>query len=122
MRCSVCLEVKMLHCRRCSGLGRLNTECRMPPATTGLHPQPTGQGAAQALGPHPGDQRLISRSLRAALALEALGKRSRPCFPTLLNLAATGISQLQTWQRQVLAKRPAEQTVSFATRKRPGDP
>ncbi|MEI6111657.1 MAG: hypothetical protein WCP63_08295 [Cyanobium sp. ELA712] len=25
------------------------------------------------------DQRLISRSLRAALDLEALGKRSRPC-------------------------------------------
>lgn len=86
MRCSVCLEVRMLHWRRCSGLGRLNTEYRMrnaeyrmPPAAAGLHPQPTGQGAAQALGPHPGDQRLISRSLRAALDLEALGKRSRPC-------------------------------------------
>jgi len=30
MRCSVCLEVRMLHWRRCSGLGRLNTECGMP--------------------------------------------------------------------------------------------
>ena len=78
----------------------------MPPAA-GLHPQPTGQGAAQALEPQPGDQRLISRSLRAALDLEALGE----ALPTLLNLAASGISQLQTWQRQVLAKRPGEQTV-----------
>jgi hypothetical protein len=52
-------------------------------------------------------QRLISRSLRAALDLEALGSSN----PTLLELAATGISQLQAWQRQVLAKRPAEQTV-----------
>ena len=77
----------MLHWRRCSDLGRLNqaeyripnTEYRIPNAAAGLHPQPTGQGAAQALGPHPGDQRLISRSLRAALDLEALGKRSRPC-------------------------------------------
>ena len=36
---------------------------------------------------------------------------TREALPILLNLAATGISQLQTWQRQVLAKRPAEQTV-----------
>jgi hypothetical protein len=70
----------MLHWRRCSDLGRLNqAEYRIPNAAAGLHPQPTGQGAAQALGPHPGDQRLISRSLRAALDLEDLGKRSRPC-------------------------------------------
>ena len=42
MRCSVCLEVRMLHWRRCSDLGRLNTECGMrnaeyrllPPAST----------------------------------------------------------------------------------------
>ena len=43
MRCSVCLEVRMLHWRRCSDLGRLNqaeyripnTEYRLlPPAST----------------------------------------------------------------------------------------
>jgi ribonuclease PH len=36
MRCSVCLEVKMLHWRRCSDLGRLNTEYRMPNAECGM--------------------------------------------------------------------------------------
>jgi len=36
---------------------------------------------------------------------------SRSELTTLLDLAATGISQLQSWQRQVLAERPAEQTV-----------
>ena len=36
MRCSVCLEVRMLHWRRCSGLGRLNTEYRMRNAEGGI--------------------------------------------------------------------------------------
>ncbi len=34
VRCSAGLEVKMLHWRRCSGLGRLNAECRLLPAST----------------------------------------------------------------------------------------
>ena len=34
VHCSVCLEVKVPHWRRCSGLGRLNAECRLLPAST----------------------------------------------------------------------------------------
>ncbi len=35
MRCNTCLELKMLHWRRCLGLGRLNAEFRLlPPAST----------------------------------------------------------------------------------------
>ena len=41
----------------------------------------------------------------AAVSVGLVGGRA------LLDLASTGISQLQAWQRQVLAERQAEQTV-----------
>jgi ribonuclease PH len=54
-----------------------NAECRLlPQAST---PSRQARELLKRSARTQGDQRLISRSLRAALALEALGKRSRPC-------------------------------------------
>jgi len=54
-----------------------NTEYRLlPPAST---PSRQARELLKRSGRTQGDQRLISRSLRAALVLEALRKRSRPC-------------------------------------------
>ena len=71
--CSVCLEEEVPAWRRGSGHGWLSAEYRLLPAST-----PTRQrrewmklsGRTQEI------QRLIGRSLRAALDLEALGERS----------------------------------------------
>ena len=71
--CSVCLEEEVPAWRRGSGRGWLSAEYRLLPAST-----PTRQrrellklsGRTQEI------QRLIGRSLRAALDLEALGERS----------------------------------------------
>ncbi len=71
--CSVCLEEEVPRWRRGSGSGWLSAEYRLLPAST-----PTRQprellklsGRTQEI------QRLIGRSLRAALDLEALGERT----------------------------------------------
>jgi ribonuclease PH len=53
-----------------------NAECRLLPAST---PSRQVRALLKRSGCTQEIQRLISRSLRAALDLEALGKRSRPC-------------------------------------------
>ena len=54
-----------------------NSECcLLPPAST---PSRQAKELLKRSGRTQEIQRLISRSLRAALDLEALGKRSRPC-------------------------------------------
>ncbi len=81
-----------------------NAECRLlPPAST-----PSRQ-ARELLKRSGRTQEISPDQPQPACCPRSRGPRE--ALPTLLNLAATGISQLQTRQRQVLAKRPAEQTV-----------
>jgi hypothetical protein len=101
----------MLHWRRCSGLGRLNTESRIPNAACRLlPPASTPSRQARELLKRSGRTQEISPDQPQPAGCPR-SRGPREALPTLLNLAATGISQLQTRQRQVLAKRPAEQTV-----------
>ena len=71
--CSVCLEESVPRWRQGSGLGWLSAEYRLLPGST---PQRQSREVLKLSGRTQEIQRLIGRSLRAALALDALGERS----------------------------------------------
>ena len=71
--CSVCLEEEVPRWRRGAGLGWLSAEYRLLPAST---PSRQGRELMKLSGRTQEIQRLIGRSLRAALDLEILGERS----------------------------------------------
>lgn len=71
--CSVCLEEEVPRWRRGSGRGWLSAEYRLLPAST---PTRQSRELMKLSGRTQEIQRLIGRSLRAALDLEALGERS----------------------------------------------
>jgi ribonuclease PH len=71
--CSVCLEPEVPRWRRGSGQGWLSAEYRLLPAST---PERQTRELMKLSGRTQEIQRLIGRSLRAALDLEALGERS----------------------------------------------
>ena len=71
--CSVCLEEEVPRWRRGSGLGWLSAEYRLLPAST---PSRQARELLKLSGRTQEIQRLIGRSLRAALDLEALGERT----------------------------------------------
>jgi ribonuclease PH len=71
--CSVCLEEEVPRWRRGSGRGWLSAEYRLLPAST---PSRQGRELMKLSGRTQEIQRLIGRSLRAALDLEVLGERS----------------------------------------------
>ncbi|MFM7733723.1 MAG: ribonuclease PH [Cyanobium sp.] len=71
--CSVCLEEEVPRWRRGSGRGWLSAEYRLLPAST---PERQARELMKLSGRTQEIQRLIGRSLRAALDLEALGERS----------------------------------------------
>ena len=68
-----CLEEEVPRWRRGSGLGWLSAEYRLLPAST---PSRQGRELLKLSGRTQEIQRLIGRSLRAALDLEALGERT----------------------------------------------
>ncbi len=71
--CSVCLEEEVPRWRRGSGRGWLSAEYRLLPAST---PERQAREWMKLSGRTQEIQRLIGRSLRAALDLETLGERS----------------------------------------------
>ncbi|MEB3254775.1 MAG: ribonuclease PH [Synechococcaceae cyanobacterium] len=71
--CSVCLEEEVPAWRRGSGQGWLSADYRLLPAST---PSRQRRELLQLSGRTQEIQRLIGRSLRAALDLEALGERT----------------------------------------------
>jgi len=71
--CSVCVEDDLPRWRRGSGLGWLSAEYRLLPAST---PSRQGRELMRLSGRTQEIQRLIGRSLRAALDFEALGERT----------------------------------------------
>ena len=71
--CSVCLEETVPRWRQGSGLGWLSAEYRLLPGST---PQRQSREMLKLSGRTQEIQRLIGRSLRAALALDVLGERS----------------------------------------------
>jgi ribonuclease PH len=71
--CSVCLEEGVPRWRRGSGLGWLSADYRLLPAST---PNRQPRELMKLSGRTQEIQRLIARSLRACLDLEALGERS----------------------------------------------
>jgi ribonuclease PH len=71
--CSVCLEEEVPRWRRGSGQGWLSAEYRLLPAST---PERQSRELMKLSGRTQEIQRLIGRSLRAALDLKALGERS----------------------------------------------
>ncbi|MDM7953043.1 MAG: ribonuclease PH [Cyanobium sp. CZS 25K] len=71
--CSVCLDPEVPRWRRGSGSGWLSAEYRLLPAST---PSRQGRELMKLSGRTQEIQRLIGRSLRAALDLEALGERT----------------------------------------------
>ncbi len=71
--CSVCLQEEVPRWRRGSGLGWLSAEYRLLPAST---PSRQARELLKLSGRTQEIQRLIGRSLRAALDLEALGERT----------------------------------------------
>ncbi|MFM7265331.1 MAG: ribonuclease PH [Cyanobium sp.] len=71
--CSVCVEEEVPAWRRGSGQGWLSAEYRLLPAST---PSRQRRELLQLSGRTQEIQRLIGRSLRAALDLEALGERT----------------------------------------------
>jgi ribonuclease PH len=71
--CSVCLEEEVPRWRRGSGSGWLSAEYRLLPAST---PSRQPRELMKLSGRTQEIQRLIGRSLRAALDLDALGERS----------------------------------------------
>jgi ribonuclease PH len=71
--CSVCLQEEVPRWRRGSGSGWLSAEYRLLPAST---PSRQSRELMKLSGRTQEIQRLIGRSLRAALDLEALGERT----------------------------------------------
>ena len=71
--CSVCLDPEVPRWRKGSGSGWLSAEYRLLPAST---PSRQGRELMKLSGRTQEIQRLIGRSLRAALDLEALGERT----------------------------------------------
>ena len=71
--CSVCVEEGVPRWRQGSGEGWLSAEYRLLPAST---PERQGRELMKLSGRTQEIQRLIGRSLRAALAMEALGERT----------------------------------------------
>jgi len=71
--CSVCLEEEVPRWRRGGGRGWLSAEYRLLPAST---PERQPRELMKLSGRTQEIQRLIGRSLRAALDLEALGERT----------------------------------------------
>ena len=71
--CSVCLEEEVPRWRRGSGRGWLSAEYRLLPAST---PERQSRELMKLSGRTQEIQRLIGRSLRAALDLETLGERT----------------------------------------------
>ncbi len=71
--CSVCLEEEVPRWRRGSGSGWLSAEYRLLPAST---PTRQSRELMKLSGRTQEIQRLIGRSLRAALDLDALGERT----------------------------------------------
>ncbi len=71
--CSVCLEEGVPRWRTGSGLGWLSAEYRLLPAST---PTRQGRELLKLSGRTQEIQRLIGRSLRASLSMEALGERT----------------------------------------------
>ena len=71
--CSVCLEETVPRWRQGSGLGWLSAEYRLLPGST---PQRQSREVLKLSGRTQEIQRLIGRSLRAALAMDVLGERS----------------------------------------------
>ena len=71
--CSVCLEETVPRWRKGNGLGWISAEYRLLPGST---PQRQSRELLKLSGRTQEIQRLIGRSLRAAVDLEALGERS----------------------------------------------
>jgi ribonuclease PH len=71
--CSVCLEESVPRWRKGNGLGWISAEYRLLPGST---PQRQSRELLKLSGRTQEIQRLIGRSLRAAVDLEALGERS----------------------------------------------